>query len=53
VLGHDQESRAQFDGDQPTIEMVIKGAIASKYRNVGQTCVRANRPPPTGREFVL
>jgi hypothetical protein len=29
--------------DDADIEMAVKGAIASKYRNVGQTCVRANR----------
>jgi len=27
----------------PIIEMAVKGAIASKYRNAGQTCVCANR----------
>ena len=30
-----------FDGAD--IEMAVKGAIASKYRNAGQTCVCANR----------
>jgi succinate-semialdehyde dehydrogenase / glutarate-semialdehyde dehydrogenase len=29
--------------DDADIEMVVKGAIASKYRNAGQTCVCANR----------
>jgi succinate-semialdehyde dehydrogenase/glutarate-semialdehyde dehydrogenase len=29
--------------DDADIEMAIKGAIASKYRNAGQTCVCANR----------
>jgi succinate-semialdehyde dehydrogenase / glutarate-semialdehyde dehydrogenase len=29
--------------DDADIEMAVKGAIASKYRNVGQTCVCANR----------
>jgi succinate-semialdehyde dehydrogenase/glutarate-semialdehyde dehydrogenase len=29
--------------DDADIEMMVKGAIASKYRNAGQTCVRANR----------
>ena len=28
-----------YDAD---IEMAVKGAIASKYRNAGQTCVWAN-----------
>src|SRR6266446_10519126 len=28
--------------DDADIEMAVKGAIASKYRNVGQTCVCAN-----------
>src|ERR687889_2270789 len=30
-----------FDGAE--IEMAVRGAIASKYRNAGQTCVCANR----------
>ena len=29
--------------DDADIEMAVKGAIASKYRNAGQTCVCANR----------
>jgi succinate-semialdehyde dehydrogenase/glutarate-semialdehyde dehydrogenase len=29
--------------DDVDIEMAVKGAIASKYRNAGQTCVCANR----------
>ncbi len=29
--------------DDADIEAAVKGAIASKYRNAGQTCVRANR----------
>jgi acyl-CoA reductase-like NAD-dependent aldehyde dehydrogenase len=29
--------------DDPDIEMAVKGAIASKYRNAGQACVCANR----------
>jgi succinate-semialdehyde dehydrogenase/glutarate-semialdehyde dehydrogenase len=29
--------------DNADIEMAVKGAIASKYRNAGQTCVCANR----------
>jgi succinate-semialdehyde dehydrogenase / glutarate-semialdehyde dehydrogenase len=29
--------------DDADIEMAVKGAIASKYRNTGQTCVCANR----------
>jgi acyl-CoA reductase-like NAD-dependent aldehyde dehydrogenase len=29
--------------DNADVEMAVKGAIASKYRNVGQTCVCANR----------
>jgi succinate-semialdehyde dehydrogenase/glutarate-semialdehyde dehydrogenase len=29
--------------DDAHIEMAVKGAIASKYHNAGQTCVRANR----------
>ena len=28
--------------DDADIEMAVKGAIASKYRNAGQTCVWAN-----------
>jgi succinate-semialdehyde dehydrogenase/glutarate-semialdehyde dehydrogenase len=28
--------------DDADIEMAVKGAIASKYRNAGQTCVCAN-----------
>jgi len=29
--------------DDADIEMAVKGAIASKYRNAGQTCMCANR----------
>ena len=29
--------------DDADIEMAVKGAIASKYRNAGQTCVCANQ----------
>lgn len=29
--------------DDATIDIAVKGAIASKYRNAGQTCVCANR----------
>src|SRR5438093_7429191 len=29
--------------DDADIEMAVKGAMASKYRNAGQTCVCANR----------
>jgi hypothetical protein len=29
--------------DDADIEMAVKGATASKYRNAGQTCVRVNR----------
>ena len=29
--------------DDADIELAVKGAIASKYRNAGQTCVCANR----------
>jgi succinate-semialdehyde dehydrogenase / glutarate-semialdehyde dehydrogenase len=29
--------------DDADVEMAVKGAIASKYRNAGQTCVCANR----------
>jgi succinate-semialdehyde dehydrogenase/glutarate-semialdehyde dehydrogenase len=29
--------------DNADIEMAVQGAIASKYRNAGQTCVCANR----------
>ena len=29
--------------DDANIERVVKGAIALRYRNAGQTCVRANR----------
>ena len=29
--------------DDADLEMAVKGAIASKYRNAGQTCVCANR----------
>ncbi len=29
--------------DDADIELAVKGAIASKYRNTGQTCVCANR----------
>src|SRR6185312_5657038 len=29
--------------DDADLDMAIKGAIASKYRNAGQTCVCANR----------
>jgi succinate-semialdehyde dehydrogenase/glutarate-semialdehyde dehydrogenase len=29
--------------DDADIEMAVKGAVASKYRNAGQTCVCANR----------
>jgi succinate-semialdehyde dehydrogenase / glutarate-semialdehyde dehydrogenase len=29
--------------DDADIEMAVKGAIASKYRNASQTCVCANR----------
>jgi len=29
--------------DDAEIEMAVKGAIASKYRNAGHTCVCANR----------
>jgi succinate-semialdehyde dehydrogenase/glutarate-semialdehyde dehydrogenase len=29
--------------DDADLELAVKGAIASKYRNVGQTCVCANR----------
>src|SRR5262249_50793932 len=29
--------------DDADIDMAVKGAIASKYRNAGQTCVCANR----------
>jgi succinate-semialdehyde dehydrogenase/glutarate-semialdehyde dehydrogenase len=31
--------------DDADLEMAVKGAIASKYRNAGQTCVCANRIP--------
>jgi succinate-semialdehyde dehydrogenase/glutarate-semialdehyde dehydrogenase len=31
--------------DDADIEMAVNGAIASKYRAAGQTCVRANRIP--------
>jgi succinate-semialdehyde dehydrogenase / glutarate-semialdehyde dehydrogenase len=29
--------------DDADLEMAVKGAIGSKYRNAGQTCVCANR----------
>ena len=29
--------------DDADFEMAVKGAIASKYRNAGQTCVCPNR----------
>jgi succinate-semialdehyde dehydrogenase / glutarate-semialdehyde dehydrogenase len=37
--------------DDADIAMAIKGAIASKYRNAGQTCVCANRHPGAGRRL--
>jgi succinate-semialdehyde dehydrogenase / glutarate-semialdehyde dehydrogenase len=43
---HGQEIAAGIGGnasfivfDDADIEMAVKGAIASKYRNAGQTCV--------------
>jgi acyl-CoA reductase-like NAD-dependent aldehyde dehydrogenase len=51
VRRHGQEALAEACGgdapfivfDDADIEMAVKGAIASKYRNAGQTCVCANR----------
>jgi acyl-CoA reductase-like NAD-dependent aldehyde dehydrogenase len=37
--------------DDADIEMAVKGAIGSKYRNAGQTCVCANRILVTGRRL--
>ena len=36
-------TRQQRVFDDADIEMAVKGAIASKYRNAGQTCVCADR----------
>jgi len=50
VRRHGQEILADLGGKAPfivfdddDIEMAVKGAIASKYWNAGQTCVSANR----------
>jgi succinate-semialdehyde dehydrogenase/glutarate-semialdehyde dehydrogenase len=48
VRRHGQEVSLELGGtalsiDGADIEMAVKGAIASKYRNAGQTCVCANR----------
>ena len=47
---HGEEGSLELGGNAPfivfddaDIEMAVKGAIASKYRNAGQTCVCANR----------
>ncbi len=37
--------------DDADIDAAVKGAMASKYRNAGQTCVCANRHPGAGRHL--
>jgi succinate-semialdehyde dehydrogenase/glutarate-semialdehyde dehydrogenase len=43
VLSVSHDSTLSVARDDAGIEMVVKGAIASKYRTAGQTCVCANR----------
>ena len=50
MMGTGHELSLEFGGNAPfivfddaDIEMAVKGGIASKYRNAGQTCVCADR----------
>jgi hypothetical protein len=43
VLSLSHDSTLSVARDDADSEMAVKGAIASKYRNAGQSCVCANR----------